>query len=170
MNETLLGLVAAYVLFTALLLLALIHSRLHWFFKAALLVLALGFYWISYAGWRESRGWPSPTALPQKFLLHYAVIEEPDRDRGDDGAIFIWLSDLEHDRLADQPRAYRIGYRRETHANLEDAIRKMRYGKLQLGSVDGMMPAADGPEEETGSDLYPNLRFIDLPDPALPEK
>jgi hypothetical protein len=79
MTETQITLLLAYVVFTALLSLALIHGLLHWLIKLGVLVVAAGFYWVSYQGWQQSLGWPSSTALPDKFLLHFAVIEEPER-------------------------------------------------------------------------------------------
>ncbi len=171
MNETLLGLTVAYVIFTALLLLALIHSRLHVTFKGALLLLAVGFYWLGYQGWRESQGWPSNTRLPNKFLFHFAVIEEPDEERGFAGNIFIWLSDLKGQALAAEPRAYRIDYEQKIHGRLEDALRRMRNGKLQLGFIESESARERaGYHKKQESRSQQVIAFIDLPDPALPEK
>lgn len=171
MNETLLQLSLAYVFLTALLLLCLIFSRIHWWLKAGLIVLAVIFYGFSYQGWKESQGWPTAVDLPEKFLLHFSVIEEPDKEAGTEGAIFIWLTDLKGQQLADSPRAYRLPYHQDTHNKLNEALRETRSGNLQLG----FMETEDDPQindlqaNRTGQ-KYDGLEFRKLPDPALPEK
>ena len=75
-------------------------------------------------------GWPTDDKLPPKFLLHWAVIQEPDVKLGDEGSIYVWArpiseSEIEHKEWNDyllsfydgksEPRAYRIPYSRELH-------------------------------------------------------
>ena len=171
MNETLLALTIAYMLFTALLLLALIQSRLHWHLKSGLLVLALLFYWLSYQGWREAQGWPSATEIPERFLLHFAVIEEPDKEIGTVGNIYVWLSNLEDHELGGSPRAYRLDYSQAVHTKLQDALNRMRNGKIQLGSLSrGGDEVLDGLLGSRSVEIDDALQLFDLPDPALPEK
>ena len=106
MNELLLGLTVAYIFLIVLLLLVLIYSRLHPVFKLGLLCLSVGFYIVSYEGWKQAQGWPSLVELPDKFLLHFAVIEEPDEELDTEGRIFIWSTDLYGEEPAAVPRAY----------------------------------------------------------------
>ncbi len=171
MSEVLLSLSIAYVFLVALLLLALIYSRLHWLLKLGLVTVALVFYWLSYQGWKETQGWPTTTTLPDRFLLHSAVIEEPDKELGMQGSIFIWVSDLKTFKPAEQPRSYRLEYDQGTHGKLEDALREMQNGNLQIGEIK---PAADLKESSKDQKRmglkYPGLEFVKLPDPALPEK
>ncbi|MGB1091553.1 MAG: hypothetical protein ACPGYX_05475, partial [Oceanobacter sp.] len=108
MTETQIILLLGYVALAGLLLLAIIHGRLPWLLKLALVLASVGFYWLSYVGWQQSQGWPSATLLPDKFLLHFSVIDEPDDQTGSDGAIFIWATNLQGDQLAEEPRAYRM--------------------------------------------------------------
>ena len=171
MNEVLLSLSFAYVFLASLLLLTLIFSRLAWVLKAGLIVIVLVFYWMSYQGWKESQGWPTYSDLPERFLLHFAVIEEPDEETGLEGNIYIWLSDLKNLELAEQPRAYRLEYSQETHGKVSEALREIQNGSLQLGIINPQseLPSIESQKKRSGQ-KYPGLVFEKLPDPALPEK
>lgn len=171
MTEIQITLLLAYVAFTALLVLALIHGRLNWLVKLGVLIVATGFYWVSYQGWQQSLGWPSSTALPDKFLLHFAVIEEPDDTQGTEGTIFLWLTDLPDDELAAEPRAYRLPYDQETHSKVESAMRRAKAGNLQLGIRRGSddLPEVQKFKNELG-DKHLDIEFHPVPDPSLPEK
>jgi len=171
MNEIIVGLSIAYVFLTTLLLLVLIYSRLHHFLKLLLLIAAIGFYAISYEGWKKIEGWPARVMLPEKFLLHFVVIEEPDDELGSNGNIFMWLSDLYGDQPATMPRAYQLPYSREMHGKLDEAMQQQRNGNLQLGIL---RPSSQSPESNVNNNKlgqhYLDLEFSKVPDPALPEK
>lgn len=171
MNETLLALALAYLFISGLLLLVLLRARLPWMVKLALILVALVFDLASYHGWQKSQGWATTAALPDKFLLHFAVIQEPDKRKQHEGAIFLWATDLRDDALADEPRAYRVPYDQETHAKVESAMRRAQAGNPQLGM---RRQGDDLPEvlkfrNELG-DKHFDIDFEPVPDPALPEK
>lgn len=171
MSEMLLELSIAYVFLTALLLLSLIYSRLHWLLKTGLLVLALGFFWVSYQGWKDTQGWPSETHLPDKFLLHFSVIEEPDEEIGQEGNIYIWVTDLSERKLADEPRAYRLPYERDLHSKISEAMRKSGNESLQIGELNAVKKLEKMSDKQNRiGQKYPGLEFKKLPAPALPEK
>jgi Ca2+/Na+ antiporter len=171
MNEILLMLVLAYVALTALLLLAIISGRLHWLAKLVLLLVAFAFYWVSYEGWRQAQGWPTQADIPKKWLFHYAVVEEPREQEGFAGAIFVWLTDLENNEMAAEPRAYKLPYDQRTHIDIQLALKEIRHGNIQLGQrSDRPDDPADAEEKAAFGSLKYQLEFSDLPDPALPEK
>lgn len=170
MNEILLELSIAYVFLTALVLLSLVYSRWHWSLKAGLILVALVFYWASYQGWKESQGWPTATQLPDKFLLHFTVIEEPDDEIGLEGQIFIWLTDLSAHEVAAEPRAYRLPYEKILHSKLDAAMRESGSGKLQIGQINPVEDMQQSEQTALMGHKYPGLKFDRLPDPALPEK
>jgi hypothetical protein len=171
MNEVLVALSFAYAFLAALLLLALAYGRLPMWCKLGLVLVSLGFYWVSYQGWSESQGWPSNKPFPKRFLLHSAVIEEPDSDLGTKGRIFVWASDLDGNVPADTPRAYVIGYDQRLHTTIANALRKMKSGNLQIGEVGGELfdPQATRDPNRI-ADKKIDLEFTDLPEPQLPEK
>lgn len=170
MNEILLELAIGYVFLTALVLLSLIYSRWRWWLKAGLIVIAFGFYWSSYQGWKESQGWPSVSDLPDKFLLHFTVIEEPDEELGSEGQIFVWLTDLSAHEMAVEPRAYRLPYQKDLHSKLDEAMRESGSGKLQIGEVTPVEELQQSEQAALMGHKYPGLKFERLPDSALPEK
>lgn len=171
MNSVIVLLIAAYVFLLALVVLVLTHGRLHWLFKLLLVIVAAGFYLLSYQGWKQSQGWPSTNDLPAKFLLHASVIEEPDVEAGMEGRIFVWLSGLQDNFPAGEPRAYELPYDKQIHASLEQALRNQRQGNLQIGVTENQRNNPNSPLELqlSGEDI-PMLKFNNLPDPALPEK
>jgi hypothetical protein len=171
MTEVLFGLVLAYVFLLALLMLMLLYTRWPWLLKAVMVLLVCGFYLLSYKVWREAQGWPSTAALPERFLLHASVIEEPDQSKGSKGQIFVWASDLAGHRPAAQPRAYRLPYDKQVHSALEDAMQNMRNGIVQLGHAREMQEDPSQPRDLTRfGEHRRELEFTALPDPALPEK
>lgn len=172
MSEGILLLVLAYVALAALLVTSLIKTRLPLLVKAALTLAAIGLYVASYVGWRAVQGWPSPvTPLPERFVLHASVIDEPDPAAGTDGMIYVWLSDLVDGQPAEQPRAYRLTYDKPLHTELEEALRNMRNGNIQLGRVTRITDSPDRPTDlKRLGEQRDLIEFYDLPDPALPEK
>ena len=169
MNESILLLVAANVLVLALLMLVLVFSRLHWVLCLLLVLMVSGSYWVAYQGWDRAQGWPSTNAVPEKFLLHGAVIEEPDQEKGVTGTIFIWLTDLSTYKPAEQPRAFIMPYTKRLHAAAQEALRQMRNGELQLGTV---LPdiAAKQVGDGFAGEIPTLIEFSKLPKQALPEK
>ncbi len=171
MTEVQTILTIAYALLTALLVLVLIYGRLHYGFKLALVGLAAILYVVSYQGWQQVQGWSTQTSLPDHFLLHASVIDEPDQEEGTKGQIFIWATKLKGSFPAAEPRAYVVPYGQELHSSLEDALRNMRNGNVQLG-------AKSAEEEGDRNEKYRgrvgiennNFEFTNLPDPSLPEK
>lgn len=171
MTEVLFGLVIAYVFLLALLMLMLLYTRWPWLLKAVMLLLVGGFYLLSYKVWQQAQGWPTTAALPERFLLHASVIEEPDQRKGSKGRIFVWASDLASHRPAAQPRAYRLPYDKALHSTLEDAMQNMRNGIVQLGHAREVTENPDQARDLTRfGEHRVQLEFSALPDPALPEK
>lgn len=171
MTESILLLVLAYVALTALLATSLIRARLHWGLKLLLVLAACGLYFVSYQGWREVQGWPVSSNPPNRFLLHAAVIDEPDKRSGAPGEIFIWVSDLVEGKPSGRPRAYRIDYEKRLHNDLQDALRNMRNGVVQLGRISQEKGPVGVPKDYTRmGERRERIEIYSLPDPALPEK
>ena len=164
-------LIIAYVLMTFLLLLVLAYGRAHYTIKLLLILLAVPLYHYSYQGWKQVQGWPSQTSLPEHFLLHASVIDEPDLEQGSKGQIYIWASTLEGSFPASEPRAYVLPYDQQNHSSLEDALRNMRNGNVQLGAKRNKAIVITNEKMLNGvGDENFKLEFSPLPDPALPEK
>lgn len=171
MNEVILWMSVAYVFLLALLLLVLTYSQLAFKFKLGLILLASCFYWLSYSTWQDVQGWPSASELPKRFLLHYAVVEEPSDKTGTKGRVFIFATDITSNRPADTPRAYSLPYGKDLHAKVDASMRKIRNGNLQLGQVGGeLFDPTEARDNTRIAEKKSELQFVDLPDPQLPEK
>jgi len=169
MNESILLLVAANVIVLALLLLILIYSRIHWLVKLLLIVIVSASYWVAYQGWDRAQGWPSNNPIPEKFLLHGAIIEEPNKEKGVNGTIYLWVNDLTEHKPSENPRAYLLPYNKRLHKASQEALRQMRNGQLQLGTV---LPkhAAKQISDGNAGEVPTLIEFSNLPKQTLPEK
>jgi hypothetical protein len=161
------GLLWMYVALAFLAGLALLFSAWpRW--ARALLVLSVGGLWFAaVAVLDDVWGWPSSSALPERFVLLAAVIEEPGKTS--EGAVYVWVNALEGNQPAAQPRAHRLPYSKDLHALVNDGLKKVRQGITQMGTAEpkrgtrGLSWLRPGSEEM-------NVKIRDLPSPQLPEK
>src|SRR5579863_2882188 len=100
-----------YALLGVLLLVILVFARLDWRLKASLIVLVSGFYAVNFRAARSLLGWASSEALPPQFKLLGARIVEPHSLAGDQGAIFLWVEQVDKDNFpSGDPRLFRLPY------------------------------------------------------------
>ncbi len=156
---------AAALAFLALL--ALLWSRWPVWLKGLLVVGVTVFYFFADDVVHGMWGWPSGDALPERFVLLAAVIDEPGPKRP--GALYVWVNALEDGKPAAQPRAYRLPYAKDVHALLNEGMKKVREGVSQLGTSEpkpgkaGLAWLRPGQDEQA-------IKLRDLPVPQLPEK
>ncbi|PVV05898.1 MAG: hypothetical protein B6D77_17405 [gamma proteobacterium symbiont of Ctena orbiculata] len=171
MSESLLLLLLAYVALAVLAAAALIASSFPILIRAFIVVSTTALYFISYQGWQAVQGWPARIDVPQRFLLHASVVDEPDKTTGSPGTITLWATDLSSGEPADDPRAYNLEYNKELHSNLDDALRNMRNGIIQLGRKTAVAKKPGQPLDFTRiGEQRDKIEIYSLPDPALPEK
>jgi hypothetical protein len=161
---------AVVLSFAALVLLctlALLWSRWPAWLKALLVVGVTGFYFYADGQVHGLAGWPSRDALPERFVLLAAVIDEPSSKTR--GALYVWVHELTDGKPSAQPRAYQLPYAKDLHALLNEGMKKVRQGISQMGTAE---PKA-GPKGfswlRPGSDEQ-SVKIRDLPVPQLPEK
>ncbi len=156
-----------YVALAFVAALALLAS--HWPRWAKALVVAgvTALYFVASTVLDDVWGWPSRHALPERFVLLAAVIEEPSKNKA--GALFVWVNAIERGKPAAMPRAYKLPYSKDLHSLLNEGMKKVRQGISQMGTAE---PKA-GPKGlswlRPGSDEQ-NVKIRDLPLPQLPEK
>ncbi len=189
MAATILGLVSAYVVVAVLLLSLNLTSRWKWWVKAVAIVVTGIFFIQAYIQTYGLLGWPTDTDLPRHFQVLWAKVEEPNKFTGGEGAIFLWVDELDEFNLPiGVPRAHKLPYT----PGLADEVVKIT-GRIQDGmDVAGiaelpddeestssrMMKDVTAPEDLTGSqfqvDVFPDqiqtLQFEDMPPPILPDK
>ena len=152
---------------TALILWFIIGSKGHWLLKAA--VISLTLYLCLSVGMSipNFAGWPSDDSLPNKFLVHWIVVKEPDKKTKEAGHIYIWASNLsgteeEEDigwrqyllsfAIQDmkEPRSYRTPYSMEGHERADGALGKIRAGESVMGKNNGKKGEGDGGKKGKG--------------------
>jgi hypothetical protein len=156
-----------YVALAFVAALALVASPWPRWAKALIVAGVTGLYFVAAAALAGVWGWPAREALPERFVLLAAVIEEPAKGRP--GALYVWVNALEGGKPLREPRAFRLPYSKDLHALLNDGMKKVRQGISQMGTAE---PKA-GPRGlawlRPGSDEQ-NVKIRDLPSPQLPEK
>lgn len=147
--------------------LALLASSWPRWSKALLVLAVTGLYVHADNALEDVWGWPARTALPERFVLLAAVIEEPTKTSP--GALYVWVNALEKGKPAQRPRAYKLPYSKDLHSLLSEGMKKARQGVTQMGTAEpkagpkGLSWLRPGADEQ-------NIKIRDLPSPQLPEK
>jgi len=156
--------------FTALVLLctlALVWSHWPGWLKAALIAGSTTLYFFANDAVYEMWGWPNADALPERFVLLAAVIDEPTKKS--DGALYVWVNALKDGKPDASPRAYRLPYSKDLHSLLNEGMKKARQGISQMGSAEPKRGPKGLAWLRPGSDEQ-EVKIRDLPLPQLPEK
>jgi hypothetical protein len=162
-----LALVLSFSALVFLTLIALLWSRWPAWLKGLLVVGVTMFYFYANDVVHNMWGWPSGDALPEKFVLLAAVIEEPNSKQP--GAVYVWVNALENGKAIPQPRAFRLAYAKDLHALLNEGMKKVREGVSQMGSSEPKAGKKGLPWLQPGNDEQA-VKLRDLPVPQLPEK
>ncbi len=170
MNNSPLLLTLLYLAVAFLLLILCLATRWPRPVKLAMIVLVTGSYFIAESAFDGMLGWPAASALPEKFVLLATVVEEPDKEHGSKGAIFIWVNGVDGGRPVAEPRAYRLAYGKPLHAILNEAMKKNRQGVSQIGSTEPPAAGKNGSWLRSAADPNVKIKITDAPAPQLPEK
>ena len=133
-----------FVILSTILLWAVIGSKGNWTLKMAAIFVTLMFSLNIMRSLENLSGWPSEDDLPNQFLVHWVMVEEPSKEFKTDGGIYLWVQNLDNETYEVleffknnedfQPRAYRLDYSAELH---EMAL-KMRLRLLDGRPILGM--------------------------------
>ncbi len=162
-----LAVVLSLVVLVALCALALLYSRWPAWLKGMLVVFVAGFYFYADDAVHGMWGWPTTDALPERFALLAAVIEEPSAKSP--GALYVWVNAIENGKPSAQPRAYRLPYTKDLHTLLNEGMKKARQGVSQMGTATPKVGKRGFAWLRPGSDEQ-EIKIRDLPSPQLPEK
>ena len=163
-----LALVLSFAALLLLVLLALMASRWPAWLKGVLVAAVTALYFFGDDAVHQIWGVPSSDALPERFVMLGAVVDEP--AGRSPGSIFLWVSVPKEGTARLEPRAYRVPYSKELHTQIDVGVRKGRDGISQMGTAE----AKTGSSRSMGW-LKPGtdeqeIKIRDLPSPQLPEK
>jgi hypothetical protein len=170
MNNYALFLTLLYVAIAALLLVLCLSTPWKRWIKIVMIAAVTASYFVANVTFDDMQGWPTAREVPEKFIFHWAVIEEPNKDRGTDGAIYIWASALDDNHPETIPRSYKLPYIKDAHSTINDALRRARAGNRQIGSAE----RAGGGSGNSWFKLNANRKIVltinDAPAARMPEK
>jgi hypothetical protein len=130
-------------------------------------------------------GWATDELTPDKLIVRWIIIEEPNKKTGDEGGIYIWIQSSEQNKFNGlnflgynsepyEPRAYKLPYSRRLHEQAEAALKLLKKGRRVTAArpLPGDGDGEDG-EDTSGYGYDDNdnaLKFYELPQPKYPEK
>ena len=166
------GLIAAYVLIALLLLSINLYSIWSWKIKGGTIIITSLFYIITYMSFTPLLGWPTGDNPPERFRLIAGHVEQPDKLTGDEGAIYLWMTQIDDLSSTAPPRAYEFPYSNALHEVVYNATSKLNKGIPQLGEFDDehdniIDELKDAPRSGQKS---VKIQLYDLPDPLFPDK
>lgn len=170
MTGAIIGITVAYVALAVLLLNLNFHSRWPAWIKGAAVAVVTVFYFVTYWALQGLLGWPTGDGTPREFIVLSAHVEEPDDKLGVKGGVYLWILAREDSRVGDTPRAYRLPYSKELHAQASRAAKQINRGIAQIGKMETAAPSASGVLAPWIEDRPQNLIIYDLPAPELPDK
>lgn len=163
-----LALVLSFSALLLLILLALLWSRWPGWLKGVLVLAVTALYFFGNDAIHQIWGVPSADALPDHFVMLAAAVDEP--VGRNPGAIFLWISVPREGSRQLEPRAYRVPYTKQLHAQVDQGMRKGRDGIGQMGTAEAKTGRGRGVGWlKPGSDEQ-EIKIRDLPSPQLPEK
>ena len=149
-------------------LIALLWSRWPSWLKGMLVAGVTVLYFFGHEAIHGIWGIPSTDALPPRFVMMAAVVQEPTTKKP--GLLYLWVSRLGDNGPALEPRAYQLPYSRELHKQIDEGLKKGRDGISQVGTAEIKAGAGKGLGWLTPGNDEQEIKISDLPSPQLPEK
>jgi len=124
------------------------ESNVKWYIKTTCITVFCLFTIIFWTTIHTFLGWPAnEDDMPEKILVHWVLIKEPNKIKEFNGAIFIMLETVEEikankvakffgygsDRI--EPRLFKLKYSRGLHEQLQKIKSKLRGGQPVLGKL-----------------------------------
>ncbi len=164
------GIVTAFILVGLLLLSLNLYSKWPWPVKAFTIVLTSAFYIITYFSFPPLLGWPTTENPPEQFRLISAHVAQPNKETGDDGAVYLWLTEIENMSTTGEPRAYQVPYSNELHERIINVNAKLDKDIAQLGEFKEPDDSFNEITEQKRGMKSVHIEFYDMPDPLFPDK
>lgn len=123
-------------------------STVRWYIKTACISVFCLFTVVFWSTIHTFLGWPAnENDMPEKILIHWIIIKEPNKVREFNGAIYITLETAEKmkgnkvakffgygsDRI--QPRLFKLKYSKKLHEQLEGLKSKLKTGQPVMGKL-----------------------------------
>ena len=139
------------------------ESKVKWYVKTACIATFCLFTVVFWGTIHTFLGWPANQEdIPDKVLIHWVVIKEPNKLKGFDGQLYLLLESAEEikankvskffgydsDRM--EPRLFKLDYSRELHEQMEKLKSKIKNGQPVMGKLTKMNGDKKGGRNEEG--------------------
>jgi hypothetical protein len=188
------SIVFIYIILSTILLWFVIGSKGNWALKAAVILITLMFSLNIQRSLDNLSGWPTSDELPEKFLVHWVLVEEPNDTLDEEGGIYLWVNDISEEdeeesweffqyNRGSEPRAYKLPYSIDRHEMILKMKERLLAGLPIIGMSEGEHDELSTPnellnsllskerKEEIGSirdiDSSEELYFYELPPSGL---
>ena len=173
MNAEIFLIIICYVFIGFLLILFNLRTNFHWVIKSSLILVTMTFYIFTYKSFTNLVGWPSNESLPERFRLISAQIYEPNALINSEGAIYLWVTNMDDLAGLGLPRSHEIPYNKELHKKISKSLVGLKNGVPQMGEntdqeEKGLISSIINKEKVTA--VSTKLNFFDMPNQLLPEK
>ena len=177
-----------FFILSAIALWIFIGSKGNWVTKALLISAILYFFGSVNSSMDSFSGWPTNDSLPEKFQVHWFVVDEPNLANNNPGKIYIWIVDIgeEEERGSHgcnglflsfeedhngEPRVYEIKYSTKMHKRLQDVMPSLLRGAPVLGGKPKKKTDDTGVISELNdSDVSDEFMLYDLPEISVEPK
>tara|TARA_Y100000034_G_scaffold126383_1_gene177520 strand:+ start:2885 stop:3490 length:606 start_codon:yes stop_codon:yes gene_type:complete len=117
-----------YIILSIVLLWFVIGAKGKWTIKMIAIFATLMFSLNIERSLENLYGWPSGQDLPDRFLVHWILVKEPNDSLNDDGGVYLWVNDISETETEEEstweffkdnddskPRVYHLPYSIERH-------------------------------------------------------
>ena len=124
------------------------ESKLKWYFKTACITTFCLFTVVFWTSIHTFLGWPAlEDDMPDKILIHWVIVKEPNKSINYNGRIFILLESVDEEESSAlarffgyrkekiEPRLYGLKYSRGLHEQLEGIKGKLKSGQPVAGKL-----------------------------------
>ena len=124
------------------------ESQLKWYLKAACISVFCIFTIIFWSSIHTFLGWGAEQkSLPEKILVHWVIIKEPNKFLHFDGVIYILAESAQEEKINKylkifsyknetlEPRLYKLKYGRQLHEELEKIKLRLKKGQAVVGTL-----------------------------------
>ena len=127
----------------------LVESDVKWYIKTACISTFCSFTVLFWSSIGSFLGWPAhEDSIPEKVLMHWVIIKEPNKFTKFNGAIYVLIESVEETETSPalkffgykkkivEPRLYELAYSRELHEHLQKNIMpKLKSGRPVFGRL-----------------------------------
>ena len=142
------------------------ESKLKWYFKTTCISVFCLFTVIFWGSIHTFLGWPAlESDMPEKALIHWVIIKEPNKAINSRGRIYILSESVEesdynflakffgYQKEKIEPRIYGLKYSRKLHEQIEKGLMgRLRSGRPVPGKFTKMMGDGEGKEKGESGD------------------